>query len=204
MIEGILLTGIVGPMFSGKTGELLRQVDRAEHAELNVQVFKPVIDNRWEKTQYVVSHNGHEHHAIPVSSSLGILNLLEPYTQMVAIDEIQFMDKNIIPVVEELVERGIEVVFAGLPLDFRGEPFGDIPYLLAKAGNIVSLSAICKYKENGSEKICGKEATRTQRLVNGEPAKYEDPIIMIGAAESYTARCIPHHQVPGKPSRNLR
>lgn len=197
------LTGIAGPMFAGKTRELIRHVDRAEHAEISVQIFKPEIDNRWKKLESVISHNGDEHCAIPVSSSVDILRSLNSNTKMVAIDEIQFFDEDILPVVETLIESGIEVVFAGLPLDFRGEPFGEMPYLLAKAGNIISLSAICKYKENGG-KICGKDATRTQRLINNKPANYSDPIILIGADEAYTARCIAHHQVPGKPNRNLR
>src|SRR5258708_2920611 len=187
-------------MFSGKTGELLRLVDRSEHAEMDVQLFKPNLDNRWGKIESIASHNGHEHEAIPVACSAEILRLLKSSTKMIAIDEIQFFDKDILSVVEILVERGIEIVFAGLPLDFRGEPFGEMPYLLVKAGNIISLSAICKYKENGG-KICGGEATRTQRLINGQPANYTDPIVLIGAAEAYTARCINHHEVPGKPTK---
>ncbi len=191
------LTAIPGSMFSGKTEELIRLVTRAEYAGRSVQVFKPIIDDRWGKIKKVSSHSGSEHDAIPVRSSREILERLLPDTQLVAIDEAQFFDEEIVPVIDELLEKDVEVVFAGLPTDFRGEPFGQMPILLAKADEINRLTAICTYSEDGE--ICGELATRTQRLVNGQPANYTDPIILIGAEESYAARCPDHHIVPGKP-----
>ncbi|HEX6976813.1 MAG TPA: thymidine kinase [Patescibacteria group bacterium] len=196
------LIGIAGCMFSGKSDELLRRVTRAEIAGREVLVFKPAIDDRWNKVDYVRSHAGSEHPAIPVCEPPEILGFLSKDTKMVAIDEIQFMGPEIIPVIQEILDRNVEVVFAGLPLDFRGEPFGQMPTLLALADDIARLTAICTYKDNGE--ICGDEATRTQRLVNGKPANYSDPIVLIGAEEAYAPRCPSHHQVPGKPKRNNR
>jgi thymidine kinase len=193
------LTGITGSMFSGKTAELLRLVERAEFAGRKVQVFKPAIDNRWGKVEKVRSHSGSEHQAIPVRGAEEILEKLDPNTQLVAVDEIQFFGGEIIPVIEGLLENDIEVLFAGLPLDFRGEPFGPVPVLLAKSDSIIKLTAICTYSENGE--ICGEEATRTQRIVNGEPARYDDPVVLVGAEEKYAPRCPSHHIVPGKPKR---
>lgn len=191
------LVGIVGPMFSGKTTELMRLVDRAKHAYLCVQLFKPAIDNRWGKGDAIRSHTGDELEAVPLRFSNDIFKVLNSDTQMVAIDEIQFFDSGIVSVVERLVEElGVEVVFAGLPLDFKGETFGSMGELLTRATGIRSLSAICQYEKKGE--VCGKDATRTQRLVNGVPAKYTDPIILVGASDSYTARCVLHHEVPGK------
>src|SRR5258708_17250217 len=191
------LIAITGPMFSGKTTELMRLVDRAEHADWCVQLFKPVLDNRWERDGSIRSHTGREREAIPIATPGEIFPYLNGDTQMVAIDEIQFFDSEVVPVVEKLVNLGIEVVFAGLPLDFRGETFGSMGELLTRATEKTSLSTICKYETKG--KICGKDASRTQRLVNGKPANYTDPIVLLEANESYTARCIRHHQVPGKP-----
>ena len=186
-------------MFSGKTAELLRLVERAEFAGRKVQVFKPAIDDRWGKVEKVRSHSGSEHQAVPVRQAREILVKLEPDTQLVAIDEIQFFDQEIIPVIDELLEKDIEVLFAGLPLDFRGEPFGSVPILLAKADGIIKLTAICTYSENGE--ICGQEATRTQRIVNGQPASYNEPVVVVGAEEKYAPRCPSHHIVPDKPKR---
>ncbi len=191
------LTAISGSMFSGKTEELIRLIGRSEYAGKNTQIFKPVIDDRWGKTKSIKSHSGTEHEAIPISASKDILDNLDPDTNLVAIDEIQFFDEDIVPVIRELLDRNIEVIFAGLPTDFRGEPFGQMPILLCLADETVSLTAICTYSENGE--ICGKPATKTQRLINGEPANYDDPIILIGAEESYAARCPNHFVVPGKP-----
>lgn len=191
------LSAVVGCMFSGKSEELLRRVNRAEIACREVIVFKPSIDNRWEAEGAVRSHAGSEHSAIAITQPQDILNFITPNTKMVAIDEIQFMGSKIIPVIQALLERNVEVCFAGLPLDFRGEPFGQVPTLLALADDITRLTAICTHTDNGE--ICGKDATRTQRLVNGKPAMYNDPIVVIGAGESYAARCTHHHFVPGKP-----
>ncbi|HWA51638.1 MAG TPA: thymidine kinase [Patescibacteria group bacterium] len=198
------IRGISGNMFAGKTDELLRRVTRAEIAGKDVLVFKPAIDDRWGRKDKIRSHAGAEHAAIPVATSEEILNYLTKNTEIVAIDEIQFMDENIVPVVDEIVERDIEVNFDGLPLDFRGEPFGQMPVLLAKSDDIERLTAICTYHCEEDGKICGKEATRTQRFVNGMPANYNDEIILIGAQESYAPRCPTHHKVPGKPRKMLK
>jgi thymidine kinase len=196
------LTGIAGSMFSGKTAELIRLIERAEIAGRKTQVFKPIIDKRWGKVEAVRSHSGAEHAAIPVEASLDILKLLDPKTEVVGIDEAQFFDDDIVEVVEVILEKDIPVIIAGLPLDFRGEPFGKMPVLLAKSDEITRIPAICKFKDDGE--ICGADATRTQRIIDGHPANYGDPIIMIGAEESYEARCPNHHFVPGRPSGRER
>jgi len=180
---------ICGSMFSGKTEELIRRVRRATIARQTVQVFKPVIDSRYT-FQRVTSHNGQDFEAIPVSETRAIFDLLLPGTTVVAIDEAQFFDATIVAVVDQLAARGIRVILAGLDTDFRGEPFGAMPDLLCRADDVIKLHAICM--------VCGEEATRTQRLVNGQPANYHDPVIMVGASEAYEARCREHHVVPGR------
>lgn len=180
---------ICGSMFSGKTEELIRRVRRATIARQTVQVFKPVIDSRYT-FQRVTSHNGQDFEAIPVSEARAIFDLLLPGTTVVAIDEAQFFDATIVAVVDQLAARGIRVILAGLDTDFRGEPFGAMPDLLCRADDVIKLHAICM--------VCGEEATRTQRLVNGQPANYHDPVIMVGASEAYEARCREHHVVPGR------
>jgi thymidine kinase len=178
---------ICGSMFSGKTEELIRRARRASIAKQKVQVFKPAIDTRYS-VQRVTSHNGLDFEAIPVASSQDILAQLDPNTTVVAIDEAQFFDAGIVQMVEELSSRAIRVIIAGLDMDFRGEPFGSMPALLCCADEVQKLHAICM--------ICGEDASRTQRLVNGQPARYDDPIIMVGASEAYEARCREHHKVP--------
>jgi len=173
-------------MFSGKTEELIRRVRRAHIARQTVQVFKPAIDIRYAERQ-VASHDGKEYDAHPCGSSAEIAANIHPETTVVGIDEAQFFDKGLINVVESLTERGVRVILAGLDLDFRGEAFGPMPDLMCQAEDVTKLHAICV--------VCGEEASRTQRLVNGQPARYDDPIIMIGAAESYEARCRQHHVV---------
>ena len=195
------LTVISGPMFSGKTEELIRLVTRAEFAGQKVQVFKPIIDNRWDKIDGIRSRNSRQREAIPVEHSLDILTHLNPLTQVVALDEIQFFNSQIVEVISEILERGIEVITAGLPLDFRGEPFGQMPFLLAIADKIIGLTAVCTFSKNG--KICGQEATRSQRLINGKPAHYSEPTVLIGGEESYAPRCPEHYMVPGRPPRGL-
>lgn len=179
---------ICGSMFSGKTEELLRRLRRAIIAKQKVQVFKHSLDDRYNNVSQVTSHNGQNSDALHVSSPQDILQNLAPDTTVVAIDEVQFFDETIIQLVEGLANRGIRVVLAGLDLDFRGEPFGMMPQLICRAEDVTKLHAICV--------ICGEEASRTQRLVNGRPARYDDPIIMVGAQESYEARCRHHHLVP--------
>ena len=192
------LKGISGSMFAGKTEILLKDIARAEYAGKKVQVFKPSIDDRWGKQSHIRSHSGGEHEAIAISNSLELLELLEEDTQVVVIDEIQFLDENIVEVIKFLLDSDIRVIFAGLSLDFRGEPFGQMPTLLALSDQIERPTAICNEVVDG--KICGSEATRTQRLINGQPANYHDPIVLIGAEQEYQARCPNHHKVPGKPN----
>jgi thymidine kinase len=166
---------IVGSMFSGKSEELIRRVKRAVIARRNVQVFKPVIDDRYG-VEVVRSHDGDSFVARPVRSSGEIAGLLSPETTVVGVDEVQFFDPGIVDVVRSLVTNGRRVICAGLDLDFRGEPFGPVPTLLALAERVDKLEAICV--------VCGEPATRTQRIVNGVPAFYDEPIIVIGAKEA--------------------
>jgi thymidine kinase len=177
---------ICGSMFCGKTEELIRRLRRARIAKQQVQVFKPVIDNRYDKTK-VTSHSGLDVDAQPVEKPEEILTLLDPSTTVVGVDEVQFFNSTILDVVEALAEKGIRVIITGLDMDFRGEPFGCVPDLMARAEKVEKLQAICM--------ICGEAASRTQRLVNGEPAHYDEPIVVVGAQELYEARCRKHHQV---------
>lgn len=182
---------ICGSMFSGKTEELIRRVKRAQIARQKVQVFKPVIDNRYE-VEKVSSHDGMHLDAILVSQAREILNLVEDDTEVVAVDEVQFFDWTIAEVCNALAMKGVRVILAGLDMDFRGEPFGPVPLLMAEAEKVDKLQAICV--------VCGAPASRTQRLVNGKPASYDDPVILVGAREVYESRCRHCHEVPGKPS----
>ncbi|MCD6289409.1 MAG: thymidine kinase [Anaerolineae bacterium] len=183
---------ICGSMFSGKTEELLRRVRRVELARQKVQLFKPALDDRNGLTR-IASHNGiARENAIAVNSASEILELVEPDTKVVAIDEVQFFDWTIADVCNALADRGVRVICAGLDMDFRGEPFGPVPLLMAQAEQVDKLHAICVR--------CGAEASRTQRLINGRPARYDDPIILVGAEEVYEARCRRCHEVPGRES----
>jgi thymidine kinase len=178
---------ITGPMFCGKTDELLRRLRRAIIAKQKIQVFKPGFDIRYSNEK-VTSHAGNEFDAVPIENITDISALLEDDVTLVAIDEAQFFGEEIVDVIHTMVDQGIRVIVAGLDMDFRGEPFGQMPILLSRAEIVDKLHAICM--------VCGEEATRTQRLVDGEPAKYDDPIIIVGASEMYEARCRNHHQVP--------
>jgi thymidine kinase len=178
---------ICGSMFSGKTDELIRRLRRATIARQRVQVFKPAIDIRFA-VEKVTSHAGGDYAAIPVEKEADIIQRLDEEATVVAIDEAQFFDKGIIPVVEELAARRVRVIVAGLDTDFRGEPFGPMPELMARAEHVDKIQAICM--------VCGEPASRTQRLVNGKPARYDDPVVIVGAAEMYEARCRIHHEVP--------
>ncbi|MFP4321180.1 MAG: thymidine kinase [Anaerolineales bacterium] len=177
---------ICGGMFSGKTEELIRRLRRAQIARQNVQVFKPAMDNRYH-SRAVASHSGAELEAIPVPNSSGIRAELRADVTVVGIDEIQFFDAGIVDLVRSLADDGLRVIMAGLDLDFRGEPFGMMPQLLCEAEYVDKLHAICM--------TCGEEACRTQRLVNGQPARYDDPIILVGASEAYEPRCREHHVI---------
>jgi thymidine kinase len=174
-------------MFCGKTEELIRRIRRAIIAKQKVQVFKHQLDDRYGGISKVSSHAGQQIEAQHIRQSNELLPLLAEDTTIVAIDEVQFFDEGIVAVIEQLAERNIRVIVAGLDLDFRGEPFGTLPYLLCRAESVTKLSAICV--------VCGDYATRTQRLVNGKPAHYDDPIILVGAEESYEARCRKHHVI---------
>ena len=185
---------ICGSMFSGKSEELIRRVRRAQFAKQNVQVFKPAIDNRYSE-ESVVSHNGTTVTAKPVQASIDILQQVIVATDIVAIDEIQFFDVEIVDVVQILANQGHRVIVAGLDQDFRGEPFGQVPALMAIAESVTKLQAVCT--------SCGSPASRTQRLIDGKPASYNDPIILVGASESYEPRCRHHHEVPGKPITDI-
>jgi len=182
---------ICGCMFSGKSEELIRRLRRAVIARQKVQVFKPAIDDRYAVDQ-VRSHSGSGFDATPVSSSLELLRRVAPETTVVGIDEAQFFDADLPRIVDRLASEGRRVICAGLDLDFRGEPFGTMPILLAIAERVDKLTAICM--------VSGEPATRTQRIIDGRPASYDDPIILVGATESYEARSRRHHIVPGKPS----
>lgn len=177
---------ICGVMFSGKSEELIRRIKRAVFAKQKIQVFKPTIDNRYDPI-CINSHSGVKFQAVSIKNSESILSYLEPDTNLVAIDEIQFFDENIVKVVEEIADRGIRVIVAGLELDFRGEPFGIMPKILCIAEYVDKLHAICVK--------CSAPATRTQRLINNRPAHYHDPIIMVGASDSYEPRCRACHKV---------
>ncbi len=194
---------IVGCMFAGKTEELQRRLKRAEIARIPSQVFKPSIDNRWGEKNHVVSHNGEKYPAIPIPVEKPelILNNLREGTEIVAIDEAQFFPE-IRDVVEKLLLKNIRVIVTGLPTDFRDEPFGQIPILMALTDHVDLLTAICDF-EFPVGSICRKPATKTQRLINGKPANYNDPVILVGAEEFYAARCREHHIVPGKPNSGV-
>ncbi|HEX9839041.1 MAG TPA: thymidine kinase [Anaerolineales bacterium] len=178
---------ICGSMFSGKTDELIRRLVRATIAKQKVQVFKPAIDVRYA-VEKVTSHAGSDYDAIPVQKAAEIREKIEPETTVIGIDEAQFFDPEVVQVAEELATRGIRVLVAGLDTDFRGEPFGPMPVLMSMAEHVDKLHAICM--------VCGDEASRTQRLVNGRPARVDDPVVIVGASEMYEARCREHHEVP--------
>jgi thymidine kinase len=185
---------ICGSMFSGKSEELIRRVRRATYASLTVRVFKPFIDDRYSE-EAVVSHNGNSVVALPVTTSEEILQHVDGSLDILGIDEAQFFDENIVEVVETLANQGIRVIAAGLDTDFRGEPFGPMPKLMALSEAVTKLNAICP--------VCGSPASRTQRLINGKPASYDDPVIMVGASESYEPRCRHHHEVLNKVLPNV-
>jgi thymidine kinase len=180
---------VCGSMFSGKTEELIRLIRRARIARQKIQVFKPALDDRYHRQQ-VASHNGLQWEALAVPGAREILDLVEPDTTVVAVDEAQFFDWELSTVCNELAKRGVRVVLAGLDMDFRGEPFGPMPLLMAEAEEVHKLQAICV--------VCGAAASRTQRLIDGRPAAYDDPIILVGGSESYEARCRHCHEVPRK------
>lgn len=187
---------IAGPMFSGKSEELIRRVTRAVIARQRVALFKPAVDDRYHATS-VASHAGRSAEAYAVRDSAEAGRLLRGETPLLAgkaalpdvvgFDEAQFFDAGLVPLALDLAAQGVRVILAGLDLDFRGEPFGPMPELLARAESVEKLSAVCV--------CCGAPATRTQRLIGGQPAHAGDPVVLVGASESYEARCRVHHVV---------
>jgi len=179
---------VTGVMFSGKSEELIRRIRRAVIARRRIQVFKSHLDERYGGLFTVASHDGTEIEASPVDSSAEIFRMVEPETEIVAIDEVQFLDEGIVDVATDLAARGLRVIVAGTDTDFRGEPFGAMGDLMAIAERVDKLNAICV--------VCGDVACRNQRLVDGHPARWDSPTIMVGGRESYEARCRHCHRVP--------
>lgn len=191
---------ITGPMSCGKTEELLRRIRRCIIAKKKVKVISPEIDTR-EKGDYIKSRNGLWLDAIKVKHSIQILSVVKPEDEIIAIDELQFFDSNIIKVISKLMSEGKRVIGTGLELDFKAEPFGSMPELMCLATKVDKLHAVCMK--------CGCDhATRTQRLINGEPADKSSPLIMIGGDETYEARCVKCYELPDrehdKQKRGLR
>ena len=179
---------VTGVMFSGKSEELLRRVRRATLARKRVQVFKSHLDERYGGLASVHTHDGGRQTSEPVSTSTELAERVRPETQVVAADEVQFLDDGIIDVANALADRGVRVILAGTDMDFRGAPFGPVGSLLAVAEQIDKLHAICVR--------CGQLATRNQRLIDGHPAPAEGPTIQVGGLESYEARCRACYEVP--------
>jgi len=178
---------ITGSMFSGKTDELIRRLRRATIARQKVQVFKPSVDVRSE-SEMVTSHAGGQFEATSIENAEAIPRQVAGDTTVVAIDEAQFFDEMILKVCRDMADEGRRVIVAGLDTDFRGNPFGSMPWLMATSERVDKLHAICM--------VCGKPATRTQRLIDNVPARASEPIIAVGASELYEARCREHHEVP--------
>ncbi len=185
-----ILVGVIevicGPMFAGKSEELIRRINRLKYAKKNFIVFKPNLDNRYSEDE-VVSHQKRREKSISIERPEEIYNYINEKTEVICIDEVQFFNPSIINIIDDLANRGLRIIAAGLDTDFKGDPFEVTAKLLAKAELVRKLTAICVK--------CGKEATKTQRLVNGEPASISDPIILIGASESYEPRCRSCHEV---------
>ncbi len=180
---------IAGVMFSGKSEELIRRLRRAVIAKKRVQVFKSHLDDRYLGVQSVTTHDGISVEAIPVDSAGEIMRRLHPDSAVVAIDEAQFLGEGIVNVATALAARGVRVIVAGTDTDFRGEPFGAMGQLMAVAEFVDKLQAICV--------VCGEPACRNQRLIEGSPAVYDSPTILVGGSETYEARCRHCHEVPG-------
>ncbi len=177
---------ICGPMFAGKTEELIRRTTRMKYSKKNYIVFKPIIDNRYSENE-IVSHASRYINAINIKNTKEIEEYIDETIQAIIIDEIQFFDFDIIDLIIKYAQNGIRVICAGLDADFKGEPFKNTAYLLAIAEKVTKLNAICV--------VCGAEATKTQRIIDGHPANYDDPIVLVGASDSYEARCRDCHVV---------
>ena len=181
---------ICGCMFAGKTEELIRRINVLSYARKNILVFKPKIDDRYSTTE-IASHAGSKVPCIVISEAKEILNHVNYDTDVVAIDEVQFFDEDVVDICEYLADSGLRVMVAGLDKDFRGEPFGVLPDLLTRAEFVTKLTAVCAK--------CGAPATRTQRIINGKPASFNDPIVLVGAKEAYAPRCRHCHEIVEKP-----
>ena len=181
---------ICGCMFAGKTEELIRRINVLSYARKNILVFKPKIDDRYSTTE-IASHAGSKVPCIVISEAKEILNHVNYDTDVVAIDEVQFFDEDVVDICEYLADSGLRVMVAGLDKDFRGEPFGVLPDLLTRAEFVTKLTAVCAK--------CGAPATRTQRIINGKPASFNDPIVLGGAKEAYEPRCRHCHEIVEKP-----
>lgn len=194
--EGGWIEVICGVMFSGKSEELIRRVRRALIARKRVQVFKSHLDERYAGLYHVSSHDGRTVEAVPIDGPEQIARQLLPETQVVAIDEAQFLPAGVVELATALAGSGKRVILAGTDTDFRGEPFGCMPQLLAVAEQVDKLHAICV--------VCGNPASRNQRLIEGQPARYDSPTIMVGSNEAYEARCRGCHRVPRKDEDQVR
>ena len=177
---------VCGPMFAGKTEELIRRLRRAKIAGLNIVCFKPIVDDRYSLND-VVSHDGSVIKAIAVRKSSEMWDYITEETDVVAVDEAQFFDNDLVEYCQIMANKGIRVILSGLDNDFRGLPFGPMPRLMSIAEYVTKLTAICVK--------CKQPASRTQRLVDGEPAKHDDDIIKVGTKESYEARCRSCHEM---------
>jgi thymidine kinase len=186
---------ISGVMFSGKSEELIRRLRRAMIARKRVQVFKSRLDERYSGIYTISSHDGRAVDAIPADSAAQIAQQIDPTAQVVAIDEAQFLDSGILQLVTSLAARGRRVIIAGTDTDFRGEPFGSMPQLMAIAEVVDKLHAICV--------LCGGPASRNQRLIGGQPAPYDSPTIMVGSTESYEARCRMCFSIPRRDENQV-
>jgi thymidine kinase len=180
---------ISGCMFSGKTQELIRRLDQERYAGASIQAFKPALDDRYA-IEAVASHRDVRFPAIAVPDVLAIRTQLRPDARVVGIDEAQFFGPEIVSLAEELADRGLHVIVAGLDLDFVARPFGPMPLLAAHADRLTKLQAACQYPGCGS-----RQATRTQRLVDGAPAPPDGPLVVVGGPLTYEARCRHHHRI---------
>lgn len=187
MKKGRLET-ITGCMSCGKTEELIRRLKRAKIAQQKVIVFKPKTDSR--SLECLKSRSGQRMKAVEISSSKEMISKSKGF-QVIGIDEAQFLT-GLIKVVNKLIDQGKRIIISALDTDFRGEPFGEIPDLIAISDSHLLLTAVCVK--------CGSlNAVRTQRIINGAPARYNSPLIMVGGEELYEARCRDCHKVPGRP-----
>jgi thymidine kinase len=189
------LTVVCGSMYAGKTEELIRRARRALYARKAVQVFKPILDDRFHESM-VVAHMGARHEAVAVSGVAALRDAVRPDTDVVCIEEAQFFEPSLVALCVELADSGKEVVVAGLDQDFRRQPFGPMPGLMCAADEVLKLHAICMR--------CGNEASHTYRTVDGRPAHWGDPVVLVGATETYEARCRACFRIRGEPTSRSR